>query len=280
MQITGQLSEDSLPEVFQLIKQVFKTGLLLLQAEPKADGQGKDHYLWFQEGHIIAVAHHLDNLGLLSMLKQRNWLKPEALKSVNEWSETEQPLGSYLKATGILTEEQLQVLFHAQTIQPVCALFKVQAGRFTFDTKTTLPRAEMTGFSLSAAEATLIGLRVLRDWKPLTQKLPHPTCGLNQITAGKPSLQLDAQEAHIWRVADGKTSIVAIAEQLQMPIEAIQQIAFRMKMAGLVTVVSIMATESLAEPVEVVPVPAAAANSGTNPSLMKNLVNLLNTKIV
>lgn len=284
MQITGQLSEDSLPEVFQLIEQAFKTGLLLLQPELQAAGQGKAHYLWFQSGRIVAVAENLDNLGLLSMLKQRNWLKPEALKSVNEWSQTQQPLGSYLKATGTLTEEQLQVLFHAQTIQPICALFKMPDGRFTFDTKTTLPWAEMTGLSLSTSEASLLGLRVLRDWKALIEKLPNSTCALNKAITGKPSLQLDAQEAQVWEVLDGKTSIEAIAQRLQMPIEIIQQIAFRMKIAGLVTVVPMMATESAKQAAieETILEASASANSShsANPSLMKNLVNLLNTKIV
>lgn len=284
MQITGQLSEDSLPEVFQLIEQVFKTGLLLLQPELQAAGQGKDHYLWFQEGRLVAVADHLDNLGLLSMLKQRNWLKPEALKSVNEWSQTQQPLGSYLKATGTLTEEQLQVLFHAQALQPICALFKMPDGRFTFDTKTTLPWAEMTGLSLSTSEASLLGLRVLRDWKALIEKLPNSTCALNKAVTGKPSLQLDAQEAQVWEVLDGKTSIEAIAQRLQMPIEIIQQIAFRMKIAGLVTVVPMMVTESAKQAAieKTILEASATANSShsANPSLMKNLVNLLNTKIV
>lgn len=283
MQITGQLSEDSLPEVFQLIEQVFRTGLLMLQTELNATSvQGKKHYLWFLEGRIVAMADNLDSTGLLSMLKQRNWLKPETLNLVNECSQTDWPFGSFLKSKGSLTDEQLQVLFHAQAIQPVCALFKVQTGQFVFDPKTTLPQLEMTGLSLSASEASLLGLRVLRDWKALMAKLPNPICSLNKAIAGKPRLQLDAQETQVWEAADGKTPIEAIAGELQIPIEIIQQIVFRMNMAGLVTVVPIIATEG-PKPVEETTLPSAAIahpSSSVNPSLMKNLVNLLNTKIV
>jgi len=284
MQLIGQLSEYSVAEIFQFVEQIYKNGSLLLQPEPNATPhQGKEHYLWFQEGRIMAVAEQMDGKGLLSMIKQRGWLNSQMLNILPEWSEAEQPLGLYLKAKGILTDEQLQVLFHAQAIQPVCAFFKLQDGRFVFDTRARLPKTEMTGLSLSASEASLLGLRVLRDWTALANKLPKPNCGLNKTDAGKPRLQLEAQERQVWEVANGKTSIEAIAKQLQLPVETVQQIAFRMKMAGLVEAVSITTaapTTALME--ESTSESAETANTGTsaNPSLMKNLVNLLNTKIV
>lgn len=275
MQLTGQLAEFSLPEIFQFTGQFHKSGLLLLQPEPDTTSQqAKAHYLWFKKGRIIALADNLDNKGLLAMLKQRGWLKPDQINLLQEWSGTDQPLGAYLKAKEVLTDEQLQVLFHAQAIQPICALFKLPASsRFTFDTKTTLPLAEMTGLNLSASEASLLGLRVLRDWTPLTQKLPHPSFGLDKASVGKPRLQLDSQEWQVWEVADGKTSIEAIALRLQLPVETVQQIAFRMKMAGLVDAVALVAS--------VKQEPALTTNElSANQSLMKNIVSLLNTKIV
>ena len=286
MQITGQLAEFSLPEIFHFTEQFYKSGLLLLQPESDAAPQRKTHYLWFKKGRIIAVADNLDRKGLLSMVKHRGWLKPEQINLLQEWSGIDQPLGVYLKAKQVLTDEQLQVLFHAQAIQPVCALFKLPASsRFTFDTNTTLPKAEMTGLNLSASEASLLGLRVLRDWTPLAQKLPNPpTFALHKASAGKPRLQLDAQEWQVWEVADGKISIEAIALRLQLPIETVQQIGFRMKMAGLVDAVPLVSAETKHESmVQTTPEPATVASDRdltTNQSLMKNIVTLLNTKIV
>ncbi|HCF26448.1 MAG TPA: hypothetical protein DEV81_04385 [Cyanobacteria bacterium UBA11049] len=286
MQLTGQLAEFSLPEIFHFSEQFYKSGLLLLQPEPNAELEGgKTHYLWFKKGRIIAVADNLDRKGLLSMLKHRGWLKPEQINLLQEWSEIDQPLGVYLKAKQVLTDEQLQVLFHAQAIQPVCALFKLPASsRFTFDSKTTLPKAEMTGLNLPASEANLLGLRVLRDWTALAQKLPHSTFGLHKASAGKPRLQLDSQEWQVWEVADGKISIEAIALRLQLPVETVQEIAFRMRMAGLVDAVPLVSAETKQEPmVQTTPESAMVASDRdltTNQSLMKNIVNLLNTKIV
>lgn len=284
MQLTGQLAEFSLPEIFHFTEQYYKSGLLLLQPEPEATPQGgKAHYLWFKKGRIIALADNLDQKGLLSMLKHRGWLKPER-NLLQEWSGTDQPLGVYLKAKEVLTDEQLQLLFHAQVIQPVCALFKLPAtSRFSFDSKTSLPTTEMTGLNLSASEASLLGLRVLRDWTALTQKLPISTFALDKVKTGKPRLQLESQEWQVWEVADGKTSIEAIALRVQLPVETVQQIAFRMKMAGLVDVVPLVTAETKQQPMESTPQPAVASSDrdpSTNPSLMKNIVNILNTKIV
>lgn len=285
MQVTGQLAEFSLPEIFQFVEQYHKSGLLSLQSASDADPQQlKTHYLWFKKGRIITIADNLDHKGLLSMLKQRGWLKSNQVNLLHEWSGVEQPLGTYLTAKEVLTIEQLQLLFHAQVIQPVCALFKLPASsRFVLDTKTTQPIAEMTGLNLSAAEAVLLGLRVLRDWTALAQKLPHSTWGLNKIHVGKPPLQLDSQETLVWSAADGKTSIEALAQRMQLPVETVQQIAFRMKMASLVTSVSLVVNELKQEPiVEITPDSAIANNdpSPHNQSLIKNLVTLLNTKIV
>ncbi|NHC37481.1 DUF4388 domain-containing protein [Scytonema millei] len=282
MEITGQLLEFSLLNIFQFIEQFHQTGLLSLEPEPSDDSQlGKSCYLWFQAGGIVAIVEQLDNQHLLSMIDKRGWIAPELLNILSEPNGIEHPLGVELKTNGQLNAEQLQVLFHAQVIQPVCALFKLSRGHFSFNSQATLPKIEMTGLSLPVAEATLLGLRVLRDWKPFTAKLPTPSDILNKNVVAKPRFQLDAQERQVWELVNGKTSIEAIAKQLQQPLESIQQIAFRMKVVGLLGSVStsLMSGETTEEIMTDSGVGANAA-AVANPSLVKNLVNLLNTKIV
>jgi len=279
MEITGQLLEFSLLNIFQFIEQFHQTGLLSLQSEPSDNSQpGKSCYLWFQTGGIVAIAEQIDNKHLLSMIEKRGWLAPELLNILSAPNSIEHALGVELKTNGQLNTEQLQVLFHAQVIQPVCALFKLSRGHFTFNSQATLPKLEMTGLSLPVAEATLLGLRVLRDWKPFTAKLPTPSDIFNKNVVAKPRFQLDAQEGQVWELANGKNSIEAIAKQRQQPLETIQQIAFRMKVVGLLNATSLVPRalpgEAIAEVIGTNGTPV------TNPSLVKNLVNLLNTKIV
>lgn len=284
MKLTGYLSEFSITEIFQFVEQGYKTGLLSLQPEPdSSQQQGKVNYLWLQEGRIVAAAENLDNKRLLSMIKQRGWLNHQVLSTVRDWSEAEQPLGLYLKAQGTITAEQLQLLFHAQVLQPVCALFKWRDASFAFDTKATMPNAEMTGLSLSTTEASLLGLRVLRDWTAWAEKLPNPTTGLTKAIAGKPQLQLDSQEWQVWDVADGSVCIEVIAKRLQLPVETVQKIAFRMTIVGLLKEVAVIDGEPKQEPVDetMAEHPVASTNgTSANQSFMQNLVGLLNTKIV
>ena len=279
MEITGQLLEFSLLNIFQFIEQFHQTGLLSLQPEPSDESQsGKSCYLWFQTGGIVAIAEQIDNKHLLAMIEKRGWLAAELLNILSAPNGIEHALGVELKTSGQLNTEQLQVLFHAQVIQPVCGLFKLSRGHFSFNSQVILPKIEMTGLSLPVAEATLLGLRVLRDWKPFAAKLPTPADIFNKNIVTKSRFQLDAQEGQVWELANGKNSIEAIAKQLQQPLETIQQIAFRMKVVGLLSATSLGMREVSGETVaEVIGTNGASV---TNPSLVKNLVNLLNTKIV
>ena len=285
MALTGYLSEFSLPELFQFVEQGYKTGLLSIQPEPSAAQRNiQTCYLWLQGGRIVAVADQLDNKCLLSMLKQRGWLNPQIVNLLREQYTAEQPLGLYLKAQGALTADQLKLLFHAQALQRVCTLFKLPDGQFAFDTKAKLPKAEMTGLSLSASEATLLGLRVLRDWTNLVEKLPDRTFGLTKLITGKPHLHLDSQEWQVWEFTDGSISIETIARQLQLPFEKLQQIAFRMSVVGLVEEVPIVdfdpkkEKESAAETMPELVVPSTNG-TGVNQSFLQNLVGFLRSKV-
>jgi len=284
MALTGYLSEFSLPEIFQFVEQGYKTGLLSIQPEPDADKQrSKVYYLWLQSGRIVAVANQLDNKCLVSMIQQRGWLTPQVIDLLRQHYTTEQPLGMYLKTQGVLNAEQLKLLFHAQVLQRVCGLFKLPNGQFAFDTKAKLPKAEMTGLSMSASEVTLLGLRVLRDWTNLAEKLPDATFGLTKAITGKPQLHLDAQEWQVWEFADGSVSIAAIAKQLQLPVEKLQQIAFRMTVVGLIEEFPIIiAPDPKKEPpVETMPELAVAStnSTGVNQSFLQNLVGFLRSKV-
>lgn len=274
MALTGYLSEYSLPEIFQFVEQGYKTGLLSIQADEFQ--QQEKHYLWFQAGRIIAVADQLDNKCLLSMLKQRGWLNSQTANLLPEWSEA-QPLGLYLKAQEAITAEQIKLLFHAQVLRPVCSLFKLANAKFAFEPETSLPKAEMTGLSLSATEATLLGLRVLRDWTALVEKLPDSTCGITKTIKGVPQLQLDSQEQLVWELADAKVSLSSIAKQLQLPVETVQQIAFRLSVVGLVEEVAITAPQDTPPIEEKMPKLAGSVAKGDTlkVAFLQNLVGFL-----
>ncbi len=254
MRLAGYLSEYSLAEVFQQIQKEDLTGMLKIETEEDSVKLPHgSHYLWFKSGRLLAMARNLERTSLLLMLEQRRWITATQIQKIlTDNQKLEHSLGEHLKSEGILSAEQLQVIFHAQILQPVCSLFKIQTAKFSFNPKTKLAKAEMTGLSVSANEASLLGLRVLRDWLQLTDKLPHPEYSLTKTSESLPVYKLDMQELQIWELANGKKSIAEMAAKLGIELDSALKIAFRLKMVGLVEESQIVKTTATVVKEEVV----------------------------
>ena len=157
MDLTGNLTEFSLPEVFQFLEQGQKTGLLTVH--PLITSSLQAFHVWLQHGRIVAAADRLDRQGLMSLLQQRNWVSDRIVSKIPLICSLNSSLGLCLKSQGILDAEQLKLLFRIQVMSQMTSLFEAKDGKFEFDPTAPLPHAEMTGLSLGATEATLIGLR-------------------------------------------------------------------------------------------------------------------------
>lgn len=237
MAIKGNLAEFSLPEIFRFLAQREGSGLLSIHLPSDKTRQNPtSYYVWMQQGQIVAVADRLDGKGLVSLISQRGWLRHQEICEVLRLSPRSivSPTGLLLKEKGALNEEQLKLIFIVQVVQRVCSLFKLQQAEFVFDTTAACPWEEMTGLNLSATEATLLGLRVLRNWEALVNKLPNPNIALTKTMMGKARLKLDSQEWQVWECVNGKLSLQAVANRLNLSTETVQQIVFRLSMVGLV----------------------------------------------
>jgi Domain of unknown function (DUF4388) len=284
MALTGYLSEYSLVEIFQFIQQGYKTGLLLI--EPDNDSVQSNifpSYIWFRNGRIVSHARDLSQLGLLVMIDQRGWAMDGDLSSMHQkFKRMNEPLGLYLKSQGTLDTEQLRLLFRSQVLQPVCGLFKLANARFSFDDQQPLFYPEMTGLSMTAGEASLLGLRVLRDWSLLEYKLPSPEFGLQKLRPELPALKLDTQEMQVWELANGETSLTQIAKKTELALSTVQQIGFRLGAVGLIKEIALeLAPAALAE--MAVSNQSIAKNEVEKPALsksfMSNLVGFLKKKV-
>ncbi|MDY6898061.1 MAG: DUF4388 domain-containing protein [Cyanobacteriota bacterium] len=234
MAFTGYLSKFSLPEIFEFLEQGYKTGLLSIRAlKMEQSQQAQSHYIWLRQGRIVAAANNLDNQGLISMINRRGWVSKSCATEKFEASGRKMAMGLCLKSLGLITAEQLTLLFRAQIMGQLSPLFELENGKFDFDFQASIPAAEMTGLSMLTTEATIKGLRSLRNWSALTAKLPDPTSGISKKTSVLSKLQLDAQESRVWGYANGRTSLDEIATRLLIPIEKVQQIAFRLIVSNL-----------------------------------------------
>ncbi len=284
MALTGYLSEYSLVEIFQFVQQGYKTGLLLI--EPDNDSVQSTtfpSYIWFRNGRIVAHARDLSQLGLLVMIDQRGWVVDGDLSAMHQkFKLMHEPLGLYLKSQGTLDTEQLRLLFRSQVLQPVCGLFKLANARFSFDDQVPLAYPEMTGLSMTVGEASLLGLRVLRDWSLLEYKLPSPEFGLKKLRPELPALKLDTQEIQVWEFANGQISLTQIAKKTGLALSTVQQICFRLAAVGLVKEIAIelapaALTEMLATNQSIAKI--EVEKPALSRSFMSNLVGFLKKKV-
>ncbi|MEH2435323.1 MAG: DUF4388 domain-containing protein [Nostoc sp.] len=236
MAITGNFADFSLPELLHFLEQGQKTGLLYIGfvVGDTKNCTTQAYYIWLQQGRVIAAADRLDEKGLMSMIAQRGWISERVISRVIkvDASSTNTPMGLCLKSQGLLEPEQLKILFNTQVLQQVCALFQIKDALFTFDATANLPLAEMTGLSMSATEIILQGLRTLRDWTALADKLPKCTSGLSSLPK-QPQIPLNAQEWQLWEFVNSEVSLENIANQLRISTETVQQIAFLLIVVGL-----------------------------------------------
>ncbi len=245
MALQGHLSKFSLPEIFQFLEKGYKTGLLSVRVEVTSMQAAPVYYIWLHQGRIVAAANRLDSRRLLTAIATRGWVDDTALENVSA-TEMTTGLGLHFKSKGLLDAEQLKLLFRSQITGNIYPIFQFTDGEFEFDPKALLPQAEMTGLSIPATEATLMGLRALQDWTLLVKKLPDPKNSLASQIQGQPRLNLLAQELQVWDYTDGKTSLNIIAQKLGISVQQVQQIAFRLIVSNLAEEVFVQAAKTTA----------------------------------
>jgi hypothetical protein len=287
MTVTGYLADFSLAELFNLLEQGNKTGLLTIcTLSDHLTDHRRNHHIWFSQGLIVAAGNHLDQQGLMRLIAQRGWMGDRAVFRLAQTCQTNTPLGLCLKTQGILSAEQLKLLFYTQVMRQVCALFALPDGWFQFDAKAPVPVAEMTGLLATATDVTLAGLRALKDWNALAEKLPEPSSALISVIEGKPNLRLNPSEWQVWEFTSGTMALSQVAKHLNLSIAKTQQIAFRLIVAGLAEEMPLLAESpgrlTLPDPLETALMPEPAMAAGTAPvsqSFLQNLVGFLKGKV-
>ncbi len=251
MPVSGYLSNFSLSEVLQFSQEGNKTGLLTIRSLPNSTQEFHSYFIWLNQGRIVAAADRTDYHGLANMIVQRKWITELQLQSLIQQCPLRTPLGVYLKSQNLLSAEQMKMLFSVQIIRQICALFELIDGSFQLKSNVQMPYLEMTGINIPATDVTLPGLRNLKNWSALQEKLPQSMSGLLGTVEEPMTVQLNAQERQLWKFTDGQMTIADIAKELDCPIEAIRQTAFRLTVAGLAEEIPFVKAESNTENVNV-----------------------------
>ena len=236
MSLSSSFTDFSLAELFQLIDQGRKSGCLTVCTLPDLHAPSSKSYyfyMWFKQGRIVAAAHQLNGQGLIYKIVQRGLAKQQVIDNLLTQTPAAIPIGLHLKTQGLLSAEQLNLLFGSQ-LQQIRELFEIQKGVFKLDSKAALPWQEMTGISIKATEVALMALRALKNWKVLADVLPDARSAIQSTVSNKPQIHLNAFEWQLWEFANGSVDLATIASLLNQATISVQQAAFRLMLAGLV----------------------------------------------
>ena len=275
MSMRGYLSEYSLPELLRLLEMDSRTGQLRLQKRKNNDkAECQCYYIWLRQGRIVTAFNNLGARNLLQLMCQRQLFDAETAKSLLRRSPVEWPFGLYLKKKKVLTAQQLQLLFSIQVVSQIRFLFTLEDAWFQFRDDNELPYSEMTGISIPATEVILPGLRALKKWVGLKNSLPDSMSGLSRCIS-QHTMRLKSTEQEIWDLANGKSSIQAIAKQLSWPLLEVQKTAFCLITAGLVEEIALPTLPSMAESILETPFGIEAADAQSTASVSQTFVETL-----
>jgi hypothetical protein len=277
MPVSGQLSSFSLPEILRFVEEGNKTGLLTIRSLPSQTEPFKSHFIWLHQGRIIAAADRNDYRGLVRLIAHYQWIPTAQLLRLVQQCPLQTAFGTYLKSQGLLSTEQLKTLFSVQIIREICALFELSDGSFHFTSNVQLPYLEMIGTSVPATEVTLPGLRNLRNWSALEDKLPNSTSGLISRSVGNPQIHLNQLEWQVWEFTSGTVSLTEIAERLSLSLESVQRTAFCLMVAGLAEEIPLVELTSQSE--NMLSHGASAASSGPSQEFLSQMIGFLKKQI-
>jgi hypothetical protein len=239
MTISSSLEFFSLPELFRSIEQNSKSGRLIVQTSRTNIKAKRTYYVWFKQGHLVAVSDRLNHKGLIDLIHNRGWLSPPIVNRLRTLCPPQVPLGIYLQKVKLVGREKLSLIFQLQLHQ-VYRLFHLQTGWFRFDELQelqdrifTIPWLEMTGQKIRATEVSMYALRLIENWSQVGEHLPESSLAVKKLLE-TPHLKLTALERRVWESADGRTSLAEIARLTQQTVESIQVTAFRIIAVGLV----------------------------------------------
>jgi Domain of unknown function (DUF4388) len=244
--LNGYLSEYSLAEIFNFIQDGYRTGVLSIEPylDPaslsKITGEStveqSCYYISVKGGRVMSIFYGLEyeNKDLLTIGLEKKWISLDRVEELKvKLNGTTLPWGLHLKVWEIISVEQVRSIFNTQVIANIASIFAIDAGKFKFEPQAQLNYPEMTGLSLPAREAILVGLRGLTDWSRFTHKFPAPGSKLQLFSAQLQGLNLDRDERLVWRLALDRLTICQIATQQNLTIDRVSQICFRLSSIGL-----------------------------------------------
>ncbi len=219
--LTGSLKDFGLTDLFQLLGQQQKTGILNLRDEKKTI------QVLFDQGKVVGVGFPSES-GEESSLGRR--LIRGGLISAENWGKAYQQhkegllsIEKVLVDNGTITKEDLTAALRLLTFDTIYGLFKWKGGTFLFETKPVSYGHEFVE-PLSSEYLLLDVLRMVDEWPMIAERLPSFDLVLQKIN---PMATLDVLNGTPWEKS--RTFQMEVIYDLldgQRPIKEIIDLSF------------------------------------------------------
>ncbi len=205
MALKGTLKDFGIADIFQLIAQQQKVGVLHL-----AEGEQEVHVA-FKDGNVVraesALRKKRELLG--DMLVRAGIITPQQLEeALEEQKRTLKRLGDILVASGAATRQALRETTQLQTTETLYKLFVWKSGRYEFE--ATEVELDPEGAAPIRSESLLMeGFRRVDEWPLIRKKITSPAMAFERL---KPLAEASGQGAEAQGAGPNEQQVFRLAE--------------------------------------------------------------------
>ncbi|OGP83190.1 MAG: hypothetical protein A2Y95_06330 [Deltaproteobacteria bacterium RBG_13_65_10] len=215
MAFQGTLGDFSIAEIFQLIGQQQKTGVLSVTRE------GEVVHVIFDQGRVMAAAEgdHGEDDRLVERLERMGLLSSEKIREMRDSQKGSTiRIGPILEAKGVLTKEEMTILLSAEIYDIVLKLFLWEHGCYEFTPRRVRFDPDI-GPGVPSEQILLDGLRMKDEWNSVSRSVPDWNALAVRTDISAPAEgknALGSLDRRIYELSDGTRTIRAIIDHSRL----------------------------------------------------------------
>jgi hypothetical protein len=226
--LKGRLSELSLPDVLQYLRQEKATGILTLVSG------GARKALYLKDGRVCFASSNLPNDRLGEILIREGKITVEEYEgSIRQLSGGKRQ-GRVLVEMGALSPKDLWEGVQFQVREIVYSLFQWDDGQFHFEA-SSLPEKERITVDLNVVDLILAGIRRVESSGRIQGHYPAPDVVLERVLDAEAS-ELEPYEEHVLELIDGERSTMEVSRESEIGDNESLKVLYSLQASGLIRV--------------------------------------------